>query len=45
MNKHSRVEFARELNEDYQTLRKKHNNFVVEMVSLEEAKENKLKLF
>ncbi|KAA6352625.1 Methionine synthase [termite gut metagenome] len=45
MNKHSRVELVRELNEDYQALREKHNNSVVEMVSLEEARRNKLKLF
>jgi 5-methyltetrahydrofolate--homocysteine methyltransferase len=45
MNKHSRVELVRELNEDYQALREKHNNSVVEMVSLEEARKNKLKLF
>ncbi|KAA6339901.1 Methionine synthase [termite gut metagenome] len=45
MNKHSRVEFIRELNEDYQALREKHNSAVIELVSLEEARKKKLKLF
>jgi 5-methyltetrahydrofolate--homocysteine methyltransferase len=45
MNKNSRMEFIKELNEDYQSLREKHNSSVVEMVSLEEARKRKLKLF
>ncbi|KAA6338576.1 Methionine synthase [termite gut metagenome] len=45
MNQSSRTEFIKELNEDYQALREKHNSSVVEMVSLEEARKKKLKLF
>jgi 5-methyltetrahydrofolate--homocysteine methyltransferase len=45
MNKHSRVGFVRELNEDYQALREKQNSAVIELASLEEARKKKLKLF
>jgi 5-methyltetrahydrofolate--homocysteine methyltransferase len=45
MNRNSRTEFIKELNEDYQLLREKHNRSVVKMVSLEEARKKKLKLF
>ncbi|KAA6344479.1 Methionine synthase [termite gut metagenome] len=45
MNKSSRMGFIKELDGDYQALREKHNNSVVEMVSLEEARKKKLKLF
>jgi 5-methyltetrahydrofolate--homocysteine methyltransferase len=45
MNKHGRVEFVGKLNEDYQALREKHTNSLAEMVSLEEARKHKLKLF
>ncbi|MDR2858879.1 MAG: methionine synthase [Mediterranea sp.] len=45
MNQQSRTEFIRELAKDYQALREKHNNAVVEMVSLEEARKKKLQLF
>jgi 5-methyltetrahydrofolate--homocysteine methyltransferase len=45
MNKNSRMEFIKELDEDYRLLREKHNRSVVEMVSLEEARQKKIKLF
>ncbi|KAA6323424.1 hypothetical protein EZS27_027132, partial [termite gut metagenome] len=45
MNKNSRMEFIKELDEDYRLLREKHNRSVVGMVSLEEARKKKLKLF
>ncbi|KAA6307155.1 hypothetical protein EZS27_041180, partial [termite gut metagenome] len=45
MNQQGRTEFIRELAKDYQALREKHNNAVVEIVSLEEARKKKLQLF
>ncbi|KAA6304921.1 hypothetical protein EZS27_043429, partial [termite gut metagenome] len=44
-NKNSRMEFIKELDEDYRLLREKHNRSVVGMVSLEEARKKKLKRF
>jgi 5-methyltetrahydrofolate--homocysteine methyltransferase len=45
MNKENRELFIKELNDGYQALREKHDNATVKMVSLEEARKKKLKLF